>query len=106
MGAMHVAFSITRPKYFSVPDQLAFPTLSTAYNPWEKFPSSMVISGGNGSKLSIGSMKRKFEELIATNATKNSTLDTVRGASTPLAFYKEELLGGSPNATIPLLVRA
>ena len=36
----------------------------------------------------------------------DATLDKFRGGSYPLAFYKEELSGGAPNSTIPVLVRA
>ncbi|MCI09581.1 hypothetical protein A2U01_0030668, partial [Trifolium medium] len=65
------------------------------------------ISGGGFNTLTIGSVKRKFEELLAASSDTSTTLDhPKKGPSIPLAFYPEELLGGSPNSQIPLLVRA
>ncbi|CAJ2654489.1 unnamed protein product [Trifolium pratense] len=64
------------------------------------------ISGGRMDKHTVGSIKRKFEELINTSSNMNATLDKAKGRSMPLAFYREELPGGSANFQIPLLVRA
>ena len=36
----------------------------------------------------------------------DATLDKFRESSHPLELYGEELPGGAPNSTIPLLVRA
>ncbi|MCI73805.1 hypothetical protein A2U01_0095069, partial [Trifolium medium] len=36
----------------------------------------------------------------------SATLDKTKWKSLPLAFYLEELPGGSANANIPLLIRA
>ncbi|MCI80051.1 hypothetical protein A2U01_0101322, partial [Trifolium medium] len=47
-----------------------------------------------------------FEELIDASSKMNATLDKAKGRSIPLAFYLEELPGGSANSQIPLLVRA
>ncbi|XP_058725909.1 uncharacterized protein LOC131597216 [Vicia villosa] len=66
----------------------------------------MVISGGGFSKLTVGSIKCKFDELISATANKASTLDHAKGSPSSISFYKEELPGGAPNATIPLLIRA
>src|SRR4051812_20048429 len=65
----------------------------------------MVISGGGFSKLTVGSVKRKFDELISASSSKAATLKLAKGGSSSLSFYKEELPGGAPNATIPLLIR-
>jgi len=54
--------------------------------------------------ISMGSMKRKFEELMSVNLLAPSDFNS-RGRP-PLAFYDSELPGGSPNSTIPLLIRA
>ena len=54
----------------------------------------------------MGSVKRTFEQLIKANSDMDATLDKFQGGSHPLAFYREELSGGAPNSTIPLLVRA
>lgn len=103
---MPVALNITRPEDFFIPDQMAFPDYNANSSPWKNFPTAMVIFGGGGSKLTTGSVKRKFEELIQQTLSKKSIIDIVRGTSIPLTFYKEELSGDSPNATIPLLIRA
>jgi hypothetical protein len=50
----------------------------------------------------MGSMKRKFEELMSVNLLAPSNL----GGRPPLAFYDSELPGGASNSAIPLLVRA
>ncbi|PNX58607.1 hypothetical protein L195_g059276, partial [Trifolium pratense] len=46
------------------------------------------------------------EELIDISSNMNATLDKAKGRSMPLAFYLEELPGGTANFQIPLLVRA
>jgi len=52
----------------------------------------------------MGSMKRKFEELMSVNllASSNSNM----GGRPTLAFYDSELPGGASNSANPLLVRA
>ncbi|XP_058785007.1 uncharacterized protein LOC131659906 [Vicia villosa] len=104
--AMQVAISITRPEDFYLPEWAKISSPLSSHSPWELFPSAMVISGGGFSKLTVGSVKRKFDELISANSSKIATLDLAKGNSSPIAFYREELLGGAPNATIPLLIRA
>ena len=51
-------------------------------------------------------MKIRFNKLIKANFYMDATLGKFRGGSHPLTFYKEELSGGAPNSTIPLLIRA
>jgi hypothetical protein len=51
-------------------------------------------------------VKRKFEELIDSSSKQHVTLDRPKKGSVPLGFYMEELPGGTPNAHIPLLIRA
>jgi len=68
---------------------------------WEQFPSANVITGGT-LDISIGSMKRKFEELMSVNLLAPSN----HGGRPPLAFYDSELPSGASNSVIPLLVRA
>ncbi|XP_058759628.1 uncharacterized protein LOC131632930 [Vicia villosa] len=104
--AIQVAMSITRPKEFYLPDWAASVTTTSPYSAGEMFPSAMVISGGGFSKLTVGSVKRKFDELISASANKAATLDHTKGSPASISFYKEELPGGAPNANIPLLVRA
>ncbi|PNX63938.1 hypothetical protein L195_g061871, partial [Trifolium pratense] len=98
--------SVSRPEDFAIPshfgDTYTGPTLST----WDYFTDSFVISGGSLDKHTIGSIKRKFEELIDISSNMNATLDKAKGRSMPLAFYLEELPGGTANYQIPLLVRA
>ncbi|XP_058786210.1 uncharacterized protein LOC131660868 [Vicia villosa] len=105
-SAIQVAMSITRPEDFYLPDWARMSSLLSPHSPWEFFLSAMVISGGGFSKLIVGSVKRKFDELILANSSKAATLDLAKGSSFPIAFYREELSGGAPNATIPLLIRA
>ncbi|XP_058765791.1 uncharacterized protein LOC131639306 [Vicia villosa] len=104
--AMQVYMSITRPEKFYLPDWARVSSTPSPHCPWEFFPSAMVISGGGFSKLTIGSVKRKFDELISENSSKVATLDLAKGGSSPISFYREELPSGAPNATIPLLIRA
>ncbi|MCI05789.1 hypothetical protein A2U01_0026842 [Trifolium medium] len=98
-----VAMCIWRPEDFYVPEDVSAEI--TALSRWENFPQAMVISGGGYNKLTIGSVKRKFEEFIDASLNLNATLDKRKGGSLPLAFYREELPGGSANAHISLLVR-
>jgi hypothetical protein len=56
---------------------------------WEQFPTANIITGGT-LNISMGSMKRKFEELMSVNTMAPST----RGGRPPLAFYDSELPGG------------
>ncbi|MCI62312.1 hypothetical protein A2U01_0083569, partial [Trifolium medium] len=74
-------------------------------NKWDALAHAMVISGGGFDKQTVGSIKRKFEELIDASSSMNATLDKPKGQSKPLAFYMEELPGGAPNSQIPLLIR-
>ncbi|XP_058733215.1 uncharacterized protein LOC131604816 [Vicia villosa] len=104
--AMQAAMSITRPEDFYLPDWARVSSTPSSHNPWEFFPSAMVISEGGFSKLIVGSVKLKFDELISANSKKSATLDFSKGSSSPIAFYREELSGGAPKVTIPLLIRA
>ncbi|MCI94238.1 hypothetical protein A2U01_0115536, partial [Trifolium medium] len=54
----------------------------------------------------IGSVKRKFEELINASSGQSATPDKPKKGFVPLSFYLEELPGGSANVQIPLLIRA
>lgn len=54
----------------------------------------------------MGSVKRKFKELISVSSGKTATLDHAQRSSILISFYKEELSSGVLNATIPLLIRA
>jgi len=54
--------------------------------------------------ISMGSMKRKFEELMSVNLLVPS--NSYLGGRPLLAFYDSELPGGAPNSTIPLIVWA
>ncbi|MCI55973.1 hypothetical protein A2U01_0077224, partial [Trifolium medium] len=51
----------------------------------------------------MGSIKRKFEELESVCSVNNVIVSPVKEGSIPLAFYREEVPGGSPNYQIPLL---
>ena len=66
----------------------------------------MVISDGGFNRHTVGSVKRRFDQLIEANSDMDATLNKLRGGSHPLAFYKEESSDEAPNSSIPLLVRA
>jgi hypothetical protein len=68
---------------------------------WEQFPSANVITGGT-LNVSMGSMKRKFEDLMSVNLLAPSN----HGGRPLLAFYDLEIPGGASNSVIPLPVRA
>ncbi|XP_058750816.1 uncharacterized protein LOC131623827 [Vicia villosa] len=104
--AMEVAMSITRPKDFYLPDWAKLETAPSPHSPWEMFPSVMVISGEGFSKLTVGSVKQKFDELLSASSSKAAALDQAKGSPSSISFYKEELPGGAPKATISLLIRA
>lgn len=69
-------------------------------------PSWSYLGGGGFNKLTIGSIKREFEQLIDASLSENSTLDKCQGSSVPIRFYCEEFLTGSPNSSTPFPVRA
>ncbi|CAI8609842.1 unnamed protein product [Vicia faba] len=98
--------SISQPKHFYFPNKENVPLYFSSHSSWESFPVALVISGRGFNKNIMGSVKRKFEQLIKANSDMDATLDKFLGGSHPLAFYREELLGGTPNSTIPLLVQA
>ncbi|XP_058723609.1 uncharacterized protein LOC131595302 [Vicia villosa] len=99
---LQIALSVTR-----LEDFIPSVGVNSALSPWEGFPTAMVISnGGDPGSLTIISVKRKFDELISANSDLGPTLQKFKGKSDPITFYLEELPGGAPNATIPLLVRA
>jgi len=54
---------------------------------WEQVPSVNVITGGT-LNISMGSMKRKFEELMSVNLLVPSNSNI--GGRPPLAFYESE----------------
>ncbi|MCI77869.1 hypothetical protein A2U01_0099139, partial [Trifolium medium] len=54
--------------------------------------------------MTMGSIKRKFEELESICSINPIVISAVKEGSIPLAFYREEVPGGSPNYQIPLLV--
>ncbi|XP_058787909.1 uncharacterized protein LOC131662207 [Vicia villosa] len=50
--------------------------------------------------------KTEVRRANSANSSKASTLDLALGGSSPISFYREELPGGAPNTTIPLIIRA
>ncbi|CAJ2636298.1 unnamed protein product [Trifolium pratense] len=104
-GHKPVALAISRPEDFFVPDYLDNTYVAPTLNKWDALAQAMVISGGGFDKQTVGSIKRKFEELIDGSSNLSATLDKPKGQSKPLAFYMEELPGGTANSQIPLLIR-
>jgi hypothetical protein len=65
-----------------------------------------MISGGGINSSTLGTIKRKFEELESICSVNPISVAEIKEGSIPLAFYKEEVPRGSPNYQIPLLVKA
>ncbi|GAU10578.1 hypothetical protein TSUD_419570, partial [Trifolium subterraneum] len=105
-GEKNVALAFWRPEDFYVPKHFKDTYEHPILNEWENFHETMVISGGVFDKHTIGSVKRKFEELITASSGMTVTLGKPKTSSQPLSFYLEELPRGSANSQIPLLVRA
>ncbi|GAU26664.1 hypothetical protein TSUD_314410 [Trifolium subterraneum] len=105
-GEKNVALAVWRPEDFYVPKRLKDTYEYPILNEWENFAETMVISGGVFDKHTVGSVKRKFEELITASSGMAVTLGKPKTSSQPLSFYIEELPGGSANSKIPILVRA
>ncbi|GAU41698.1 hypothetical protein TSUD_94190 [Trifolium subterraneum] len=105
-GEKNVALAVWRPEDFYVPKHFKDTYEHPILNEWEYFVETMVISGGVFDKHTVGSVKRKFEELITASSGLAVTLGKPKTSSQPLSFYLEELPGGSANSQIPLLVRA
>ncbi|GAU41589.1 hypothetical protein TSUD_271980 [Trifolium subterraneum] len=61
---------------------------------WENFPGAQVISGGGINPVTIGSIKRKFDELEKASPVGEIKITKVKESSVPLAFYREEVPGG------------
>ncbi|PNX61955.1 hypothetical protein L195_g052722, partial [Trifolium pratense] len=78
-GHKPVALSISRPEDFSIPDYLEDNYIAPTLQEWETFAEAMVISGGGFDKHSVGSIKRKFEELIDASSNMSATLDKAKG---------------------------
>ncbi|XP_045791889.1 uncharacterized protein LOC123886628 [Trifolium pratense] len=100
-GHKPVALSISRTEDFSIPDYLEDNYIAPTLQEWETFVEAMVISGGGFDKHSVGSIKRKFEELIDASSNMSATLDKAKGQLKPLSFYMEELPGGAANSRFP-----
>ncbi|GAU32517.1 hypothetical protein TSUD_317240 [Trifolium subterraneum] len=105
-GEKNVALAVWRPEDFYVPKHLKDTYEHLILNEWKIFAETMVISGGVFDKHTVGSVKRKFEELITASSGMVVTLGKPKTSSQPLSFYLEELSGGSANSQIPLFVRA
>ncbi|MCI66179.1 hypothetical protein A2U01_0087437, partial [Trifolium medium] len=60
-----------RPGDFYVPEDVS--AEFSALSRWENFPHAMVISGGGFNKINIGSVKRKFDELIGESSNMSAT---------------------------------
>ncbi|GAU45610.1 hypothetical protein TSUD_301880 [Trifolium subterraneum] len=106
-----VALAISRPEDFlplpSNEEKEALDYLAAHLDgSWENFPGALVISGGGFNPVTIGSIKRKFDELEKASPFEEIKITEVKENSVPLAFYREEVPGGLPNFQIPLLVRA
>ncbi|GAU35136.1 hypothetical protein TSUD_394620 [Trifolium subterraneum] len=106
-----VALAISRPEdFFPLPlneEKEALDYLAAHLDgSWENFPGALVISGGGFNPVTIGSIKRKFDELEKASPVGEIKITEVKESSVPLAFYGEEVPGGSSNFQIPLLVRA
>ena len=70
-----VSMSIFRPEDLYYPDMEDVPLYLSSHSPWESFPATMVISGGGFNKHIVGSVKRRFDQLIEANSDMDATLD-------------------------------
>ncbi|CAJ2653396.1 unnamed protein product [Trifolium pratense] len=105
-GHKPVALAISRTEDFFVPDYLDDTYVAPTLSKWDALAHAMVISAGGFDKQTVGSIKRKFEELLDGSSNMSATLDKPKGQSRPISFYMEELPGGAANSQIPLLIRA
>ncbi|KAK2402269.1 hypothetical protein QL285_051805 [Trifolium repens] len=108
---MPVAFAISRPEDFVMSeirkDEEVLANLTSHLDgTWENFSKALMISGGGFSSSTLGTIKWKFEELKSICSVNPISVAEIKEGSIPLAFYKEEVPGGSPNYQIPLLVKA
>ncbi|WJX89707.1 hypothetical protein P8452_71681 [Trifolium repens] len=101
-----VAYAILRPEDFAQGKEVLTHLTSHLDGSWENFPKTLVISGGGFNNTTLETIKRKFEELVSVCSLNPISVTEIKEGSVPLAFYKEEILGGSPNYQIPLLVQA
>src|SRR3954467_15316508 len=81
--AMQVAMSITRSEDFYLPDWAKVSSHISYHSPWEFFPSAMVISGEGFRKLTVRSVKRKFDKLISATRAKPLLSTSPRAAPPP-----------------------
>ncbi|KAK2383691.1 hypothetical protein QL285_071117 [Trifolium repens] len=105
---MPVAYAISRPEDFvaTKEGEVLANLASHLDGSWENFPKALMISGGGFNSSTLGTIKRKFEELESICSLNPVSVAEIKEGSIPLAFYKEEVPEGSPNFQIPLLVRA
>lgn len=102
-NSMPIAYAISRPEDFILPEKEKDKDL---LDHLAAHMGSLVISGGGFGTSTLGSLKRKFKELESVCSLEPVIVNEVKEGSIPLAFYKEEVPGGSLNHQIPLLVRA
>ncbi|GAU41591.1 hypothetical protein TSUD_272000 [Trifolium subterraneum] len=93
-----VALAISRPEDFlplpNNEEKEALDYLSAHLDgSWENFPGAQVISGGGINPVTIGSIKRKFDELEKASPVGEIKITKVKESSVPLAFYREEVPG-------------
>ncbi|PNX68544.1 hypothetical protein L195_g064027, partial [Trifolium pratense] len=74
-----VALAISRTEDFFVPDYLDDTYVAPTLSKWDALAHAMVISGGGFDKQTVGSIKRKFEELIDGSSNLSATLDKPKG---------------------------
>ena len=67
--------SISRLKDFYYPDMENVPLYFSSHSPWESFPAAMVISGGGFNRHTLGSIKRRFDQLIEPNSAMDTFLE-------------------------------
>ena len=80
---------ISQPEDFYYPDMEDVPLYFSSHSPWESFPATMVITDRGFNRHTVGSVKRRFDQLIEANSDMDATLDKFRGGSHPVAFYRE-----------------
>ena len=69
--------SITRPEDFYLPDMEGVSLYFSSHSPWESHPATMVISSGGFNRHTVGSVKRRFDQLVEANSDMDATLDKI-----------------------------
>ena len=77
------------------------PLYLSTHSPWESFPVAMVISGGGFNRNTVGSVKRRFNQLIKVNSEMDAMLDKFLGGSHPPRILQGRVTRRNPKFEHP-----